>query len=82
VNEAWDPRRYDEIIVSTLPTGASRWLRIDVPRRLQKMCDVPVAHIVAAERHEPVSSGPPPEHDKHGVLTPLFTLSWGKKERG
>ena len=29
VIEVWDPRRWDEILVSTLPTATSRWLRID-----------------------------------------------------
>jgi hypothetical protein len=79
VHEVWDPRKFDEIIVSTLPTGTSRWLRIDIPRRLQKLTDAPVTHVVGGVRHEPVGTGPAPEHDKHGVLTPLFTLSWGKK---
>ena len=27
VSEAWDPKRYDEIIVSTLPPDVSKWLR-------------------------------------------------------
>ena len=27
VHEAWDPTQYDEVVVSTLPTGSSRWLR-------------------------------------------------------
>jgi len=34
VHEVWDPTTYDEIVVSTLPTGVSKWLRIDVPHRL------------------------------------------------
>jgi hypothetical protein len=45
VIEAWDPRRWDEVLVSTLPTGASRWLRIDLPRRIQRAIDAPVTHI-------------------------------------
>jgi len=50
VSEAWDPARYDEIIVSTLPTGVSRWLQIDLPRQVAKLTDAPVAHVVAKER--------------------------------
>jgi hypothetical protein len=50
VSEAWDPAHYDEIIVSTLPTGVSRWLQIDLPRQVAKLTDAPVAHVVAKER--------------------------------
>lgn len=40
-------RRYDEIIVSTLPPGLSRWLRQDLPRRIQKRFGLTVTHVVA-----------------------------------
>ena len=33
LREEWDPDRYDEVIVSTLPGRVSRWLQIDLPRR-------------------------------------------------
>src|SRR3954470_12546197 len=33
LREAWDPERYDEVIVSTLPSRVSKWLQIDLPRR-------------------------------------------------
>lgn len=35
----------DEIIVSTLPAGVSRWLRLDAVSRIQRAVDVPVRHI-------------------------------------
>jgi hypothetical protein len=47
VIEVWDPRRWDEVLVSTLPTGASRWLRIDLPHRIQRAVDAPVTHLEA-----------------------------------
>ena len=50
-HEAWDPARYDEIVVCTLPTGASKWLQVDLPHRLQKLTDAPVTHVVAHERN-------------------------------
>jgi len=45
VIEVWDPRRWDEVIVSTLPVGTSRWLRIDLPHRISRAVDAPVQHI-------------------------------------
>jgi hypothetical protein len=50
-HQAWDPSRYDEIVVCTLPTGASKWLQVDLPHRLAKLTDAPVTHVVALERH-------------------------------
>jgi hypothetical protein len=69
--ELWDPREFDEIVVSTLPTGSSRWLGLDLPHRLEKLTSVPVLHVV--------SRPPAPEHHlerrpepaKYGVLSPL-----------
>jgi hypothetical protein len=74
VNEAWDPVRFDAVVVSTLPTGASRWLRIDVPRRLERMTGVPVEHVVATPRREYRAEPPKPPRDRHGILTPLAAL--------
>jgi hypothetical protein len=39
----------DEILLSTLPTGISRWLGQDVPSRLKSAVSVPVV-VVTAER--------------------------------
>lgn len=36
----------DEIIVSTLPPGLSRWLRMDLPARLSRAFDRPVTALV------------------------------------
>jgi hypothetical protein len=70
VMEAWDPMEFDEILVSTLPTGSSRWLGLDLPRRLGKLTAVPVRHVISHPRTE-VQTSPPPEHEHHGVLAPL-----------
>ena len=48
VIEVWDPRRWDEILVSTLPNSTSRWLQIDLPHRIQRAIDAPVSALHAA----------------------------------
>ena len=50
VQEAWDPTRFDEVIVSTLPMNTSRWLRVDLPRRVANATGVTVTHVVATPR--------------------------------
>jgi len=50
VQEAWDPVRFDEVIVSTLPMNTSRWLRVDLPRRVATVTGVSVTHVVATPR--------------------------------
>ncbi|HEX2416281.1 MAG TPA: hypothetical protein VHJ37_13810 [Thermoleophilaceae bacterium] len=70
VMEAWDPMKFDEIVVSTLPSGSSRWLGLDLPRRLGKLTSVPVHHVVSEPRPE-VQTEPVPERDSLGVLSPL-----------
>jgi hypothetical protein len=45
----------DEVIVSTLPRGASRWLTRNVPKKLEQLFpDVDVTHLVADEAPAPV----------------------------
>jgi hypothetical protein len=53
VSEIWDPNRFDEVIVSTLPEHLSRWLRIDLPRRVERLTGLAVRHVVARERAAP-----------------------------
>lgn len=81
VYEVWDPRSWDEIVVATLSGEASRWLEIDLPRRVERITGMPVTHVAAHEPRRPLAGTPPPEHDRWGVLAPLQPLSWGT-ERG
>jgi hypothetical protein len=76
VMDMWDPMKFDEVIVSTLPTGSSRWLGLDLPHRLEKLTSVPVRHVVSKPPHAEVPAGPPPEQPKRmgGVLTALGAL--------
>ncbi len=68
--EAFDPMKFDEIVVSTLPSGSSRWLGLDLPRRLGKLTSVPVHHVVSHPVRE-VQTQPVPERESLGVLSPL-----------
>jgi hypothetical protein len=36
----------DGIILSTLPKGVSRWMRMDVPSRMRREFDLPITHLV------------------------------------
>jgi hypothetical protein len=75
--DAWDPRTYDAIVVSTLPTYASKWLMLDLPHRLEKMAGIPVEHVVAhPPKAEPVTE-PVRKHERLGPLAPLSVMSWG-----
>jgi GABA permease len=57
LRDAWDPARYDEIIVSTLPSRVSRWLQIDLPRRAERLTGAPVLHVEAAETRSSAAAG-------------------------
>jgi hypothetical protein len=75
VMDMWDPMKFDEIIVSTLPTGSSRWLGLDLPHRLEKLTSVPVHHVVSQPEPAEAPTGPPPEPpQKMGVLAALGAL--------
>ena len=39
---------FDEIILSTLTPGISRWLRQDLPHRLERHHGIPVTHVIGA----------------------------------
>jgi hypothetical protein len=47
VRETWDPAKFDEVVVSTLPTGVSKWLQIDLPHQVERVTGMPCEHIVA-----------------------------------
>jgi GABA permease len=61
VQEAWNPGLYDEVVVSTLTEGASRWLQVDLPHRVARLTDCQVRHVAVPVRHieERVPEPPP-----------------------
>jgi len=69
--EVWDPMEFDEIVVSTLPTGTSRWLGLDLPHRLERLTSVSVRHVVSQPPRRQVRWERPPQHDQYGVLSAL-----------
>jgi hypothetical protein len=45
--------QFDEVILSTLPPGPSRWLKQDLPHRVERSFDVPVTHIIGEREPAP-----------------------------
>jgi hypothetical protein len=52
IRDVLEREQFDEIILATLPPGVSRWLRMDLPHRLQRSVDLPVTHVVSEARRE------------------------------
>ena len=52
-------RQFDEILLSTLPPGLSRWLAWDLPHRIRRRTNVPLTVITGSKT---ASAG-----DKHDV---------------
>jgi hypothetical protein len=80
VQEVWDPGRFDEVVVSTFATGASRWMQVDLPHRIAKLTDCTVRHVVTPPHVEPVPQMPAPP--PRGLLeSALGLLRTGTKRR-
>jgi GABA permease len=52
IRDALREQEIDEIIISTLPPGASKWLRQDLPRKARKEFGIPVTHVVGDAAHK------------------------------
>jgi hypothetical protein len=83
VTEAWDPKRYDEIVVSTLPIRFSKWLHAGLPERIAKLTGAPVTHVVSEPAKPQVEAVPPPSRDSAShAMGPLGVLAWGAHHKG
>jgi hypothetical protein len=80
VSEAWDPKRHDEIVVSTLPLRFSKWLRAGLPERIGKLTGAPVTHIISRPHAQEIEAEPAPMHER-AALGPLSVLAWGSPPR-
>jgi hypothetical protein len=49
VQDALNFADFDEVIVSTLPKHVSKWLKMDLPRRVERLSGLPVTHVEASE---------------------------------
>jgi len=58
VKEALERGEFDEIIISTLPARVSRWLRLDLPHRVEGL-GLPVTVVTAEQSERPRSDNPP-----------------------
>ncbi len=47
VEDVLERESFDEVIVSTLPAGISRWVKMDLPSRIDRMTDCPVTTVEA-----------------------------------
>jgi hypothetical protein len=82
VTEAWDPTRYDEIMVSTLPMRVSKWLHAGLPERIAKLTGARVTHVVSEPPKPAVQTVPAPERENRGVMMgPLSVLGWGPNKQ-
>ncbi len=77
VTEAWDPRRYDEIVVSTLPMRFSKWLHAGLPERIERLTGAPVTHVVSQPPRPPAEASPAPARHEPSPMGPLSVLAWG-----
>jgi hypothetical protein len=49
IQDAVNQRGFDEIILSTLPARVSRWLKLDLPSKIQGL-GLPVTHVESRDR--------------------------------
>jgi hypothetical protein len=58
VGDVIHARGFDEVIVSVLPRGISRWLALGLPSRLRRALDLPVVQVTSHPQGQPVTAPP------------------------
>ena len=53
IADALREQTFEEVILSTFPPSISRWMRLDLPRRVKRRFGLPVTHVVT----QPEASG-------------------------
>jgi hypothetical protein len=81
VKEAWDPARFDEVVVSTLSGASSRWLQIDLPSRVAKLTDCNVTHVEAAPRPAGPAREPSPPPERRPLFESALSLMRSGRRR-
>jgi sirohydrochlorin ferrochelatase len=74
VADEFDPKRYDEIVICTLPTGVSKWLQVDLPHRVERATDVKVTHVIAEPKRAELPTRHIEKPESYGVLSPFRAL--------
>jgi hypothetical protein len=47
IDDVLERQAFDEIVLSTFPPGVSRWLKLDLPHRVEAGYGLPVRHVIA-----------------------------------
>jgi len=81
VQEAWNPGRYDEVVVSTLTEGASHWLQVDLPHRVARLTDCQVRHVAVPVRHVEQRPPAPPPPRRSMLESALSLMRSGRAKR-
>jgi hypothetical protein len=81
VQEAWNPGRYDEVVVSTLTEGASQWLQIDLPHRVARLTDCQVRHVAVPVRQVEQRRPAPPPPRRSMLESALSLMRSGRANR-
>jgi hypothetical protein len=82
VQEAWNPGRFDGIVVSTLASPVSRWMQIDLPHRVARLTDCNVEHVQTAAPRPQVTRTPTPPPTRPPLLPSVLALMRSQTRRG